>query len=301
MMVDASAAALKRRKTLRIQLNVLNIVAVTVISLATSVVFSIFGAILIYIIFQGASQITWSFLTLPPALFGPSGVGPEIFGTFYILFLTLIIAIPIGLGAAIYLNEYARPGRLVNTVRFAAETLAGVPTIVLGLFGFLIFNSVLGLGFSRLSGALTLVMLNLPLLVRISEDALSGVPQDMREASMALGGTKWQTIRKAVLPSAMPGLITGVIITAGKIIGETAALVLTLGTSPLTNNPYTLDPFAAGDTLTIHLWVLKTNDISVNSAQLAAGSATVLIILLLVFNVIARILGKVLVRYSGGR
>src|SRR5579884_101154 len=185
------------------------------------------------------------------------GVGGQIFNTFYVLILTEIILFPLALAAAIYMVEYAPQGPLVTTIRFAAETLAGVPSIILGLFGVVLFGSLLGFHVSRMTGALTLLCLNMPLALRLFEDALLAVSRELREGSLALGSTKWHMIRTVVLPSAMPGLITGLILSAGKIVGETAALVFTMGVSN-PSNVFTLSPLLASDTLTIHLWYIKT-------------------------------------------
>src|SRR6185437_5929645 len=198
------------------------------------------------------------------------------------------ICIPFSMCAAIYLVEYARQGRFTRMVRFATETLAGVPSIILGLFGFLIFVTNFGLGtrlgYSRLAGALTLVILNLPVLLSVFEDALRKVPTELREASSALGASKLQTVTRVLIPTAFPSLITGVILTAGKMIGETAALIYTAGGSSSINGWFSLNPLTAGDTLTIKLYQLQAEGITPNAAQVAAGTATLLIILLLAFN-----------------
>jgi phosphate transport system permease protein len=224
---------------------------------------------------------------------------PQIFNTFYVLILAEIILIPIALAAAIYLVEYARQGVLVSIIHFAAETLAGVPSIVLGLFGFLLFGSVLQLGYSRLSGALALLCLNLPLALRLFEDALTSVPREFREGSQALGSTKWRSIWTVVLPSALPGIVTAIILTAGKILAESAVLIFTMGSSPL-RRPFNLSPFLGGDTLTVRIWYVEgpgsqTIDPKTVNA-VAAGSAAVIIIILLLINIGARALGRVIER-----
>jgi phosphate transport system permease protein len=197
--------------------------------------------------------------------------------------------------------EYARQGLLVNIIHFAAETLAGVPSIVLGMFGVLLFSNALHLGTSRIAGALTLLCLNLPVALRLFEDALSSVSREQREGGLALGATKWRMIRTVVLPSALPGLVTGVIISAGRIIGEAAALLFTMGIfNP--GNVFTLDPSIASDTLTTRLYYLKgpgggTSGLSFKQeVALAAGIAAVLILLLLILNIGARIIGRAIQR-----
>ena len=195
--------------------------------------------------------------------------------------------------------EYARQGPLVTTIHFAAETLAGIPSLVLGLFGYLVFGSLLALGTTRLTGALTLLCLNLPLSVRLYEDALASVPRDLREGGLALGSTKWHMIRTVVIPSALPGIITAVILSAGKIIAEAAALIFTMGTSN-PGNVFTLNPLIGSDNLTIRIWYVQTlgagavDPNAVNSVS--AGGAAVLVLVLLIINLGARGIGRVIQR-----
>lgn len=283
------------------RLNVSNRIWTGVLWTVASLVMLIFIAIIVLLIAQGFSYL------LNPSFYSfdtnnPTVVGPEIFNTFYILILCEIILIPIALSAAIYLVEYARQGRLVTVIHFATETLAGVPSIVLGLFGVITFDVFFHLGISRLTGALTLVCLNLPLALRLFEDALTTVPRDLREGGLALGATKWRTIRTVVIPSALPGLVTGFILTAGKIIGEAAALIFTMGViNP--SSVISLNPFIASDTLTIHIWYVKTQgagQIQGLNAQgataVSAGSAALLIIILLIINLGARGIGRFIQR-----
>lgn len=253
----------------------------------------LFVGIIVYLLIQGAPYL------FNPSFYGTSdaGVGREIFNTFYILIFAEALSLPIALGAAIYLIEYSRQGPLVTIIHFAAETLASVPSIVLGLFAVLVFIVGLHLGTSRLTGALTLLCLNFPLALRLFEDALATVPRELREGGLALGGTKWHVIRTVVLPSALPGVVTAVILTAGRIIGEAAALIFTMG---LTNptNVFTLDPKIASATLTTHLYYVAgpgSGNLGLTSAQenaITAGSASLLILLLLLINLAARGLGR---------
>jgi phosphate transport system permease protein len=249
-------------------------------------VVAVLAFIILYLLAKGLGVLSWQFIT--QANVQSSFDGPEVFNTFYIIVLALLICIPFSMCAAIYLVEYARQGRFTRMVRFATETLAGVPSIILGLFGFLIFVTNFGLGtrlgYSRLAGALTLVILNLPVLLSVFEDALRKVPTELREASSALGASKLQTVTRVLVPTAFPSLITGVILTAGKMIGETAALIYTAGGSSSINGWFSLNPLTAGDTLTIKLYQLQAEGITANAAQVAAGTATLLIILLLAFN-----------------
>lgn len=268
--------------------------------------------IVLYMLLSGLSTVSWDFITKATG----DNIGPEVFNTFYIIGLALLICVPLAMGTAIYLVEYATQGPFVTMVRFATETLAGIPSIILGLFGFLIFVTAFGtgtpiclpggalcyhgFGYSRLAGALTLVILNLPLLVRVSEDALRSVPNEMREASFGVGANKFQTVARVMVPAALPALTTGIILTAGKMIGETAALIFTTGTSSSVNGWFSLDPLTSGDTLTVHLYVLLAEGVAKNATALANGTATLLIILLLIFNLGLRSLAGLLNRRLSG-
>lgn len=258
---------------------------------------------IVYTIAQGLHVLTWDFITTS-SITGDAD-GPEVFNTFYILILSLIFCLPLGIGGAIYLAEYAGLNWFTTAVRVATETLAGVPSLVLGFFGFLAFVTFYGqghfIGQTRLAGALTLAILNLPLIVRVSEDAVRNVPGELREASAALGATRSQTIFRVLLPSAIPQLATGVILTAGKMIGETAALIFTAGSSSPTTGWFTLNPLFPGDTLTVHLFELHAEGIAKNKAADEAGTAALLIIFLLVFNLGFRGLAALLNRRYTGR
>ncbi|MBU4534000.1 MAG: phosphate ABC transporter permease PstA [Eubacteriales bacterium] len=235
---------------------------------------------LAYILGQGFKVLSLDFV------FGPAsqgGVGPQLFNTFYILVLSLLYSVPIGVGAGIYLAEYAKPSRLTNLVRLSTECLATVPSIVLGLFGLIIFVNVLGLGFTILGGAAALALLNLPVLVRVTEEALRTVPHAHREGSLALGSTQWQTIRRVVLPSSILGLITGITLVSGRAIGEAAILVFTAGTSVSRHYP-DFNPLVAGETLAVHLWYVRGEPLVANADAVAAGSAALLVLVVLFFN-----------------
>lgn len=263
-------------------------------------------AVLVYVIFYtlqaGLSVISWKFLTTADTSGVP--IGPEVFNTFYIIGLSLLICVPVATGAAIYLAEYAKQGPFTSAVRLATETLAGVPSLIIGLFGFLLFVTNFGeghrFGFSRLAGALTLVVLNLPLLLRVSEDAIRSVPNELREGSYAVGANKLLTVFRVLLPTALPTLTTGIILTAGKMLGETAALIFTAGGSSSINGWFSLNPLIPGDTLTIHLFNLKSEGLSSTANQQAAGTAAVIILLLLTFNLGVRYLAALLNRRLSG-
>ena len=269
-----------------------------------AVLVGVLAYFILYTIVQGFGILSWQFVTT--ASVTGDTVGPQVFNTFYILILSLAICTPLGLGCAIYLVEYARQGPFTTVTRFATETLAGIPSLVLGLFGFLVFVTVFGtgprLGYSRIAAALTLVILNLPLMLRVCEDALRNVPTELREGSAALGATKAQTVYRVLIPSALLQITTGIILTAGKIIGETAAIIFTGGSNISINGWNTLDPRALGETLTVHLYQLQAEGLAQNARQIENGTAALLIIFLLAFNLGFRGLATLLNRrLSGGR
>lgn len=251
---------------------------------------------LVYILGQGFKVLSLDFV------FGPAsegGVGPQLFNTFYILCLSLIFAVPIGVGAGIYLAEYAKPGRLTNLIRLSTECLASVPSIVLGLFGLIIFVNYFHLGFTILGGAAALALLNLPILVRVTEESLRTVPPSHREGSLALGATQWQTIYRVVLPSSLLGLITGITLVAGRAIGEAAVLVFTAGTSVSRHYP-DFNPLVAGETLSVHLWYVRGEPLVANADAVAAGSAALLVLVVLFFNLVIGVPARIYQRRRGG-
>jgi phosphate transport system permease protein len=254
-----------------------------------------------HLVIAGASELNFHFLFSPPKTFDPGGgIAPQLFNSFYVLLLSLLFTAPIGIAAGVYLAEYARPGRALEIVRTATETLATLPSIVVGLFGLLVFVELTGWHFTRLGGALALSVINLPYAVRVTEDALRGVPPAMREGSMGVGATKWQTVRRVVLPAALPGLITGLILTSGRAFGEAAALLYTGGQTTASRNYLNLDPFAPGETLAVHLYAFRAESEVPDVNQIADGTAAVLLIVVIVFNISARAGGRFLVRRVSG-
>lgn len=246
-------------------------------ALTLAVLFTILAAVLR----QGIGVISCEFLLENPASMGrKGGIFSAIVGTFYVTGVGLALATPIGVASAIYLVEYVKKGRLVQLIRFGTESLAGVPSIVFGLFGFVFFVLKLRLGWSVLSGGLTLAFMILPTIIRTSEEAMLAVPLSYREGSLALGATKWQTVRRVVLPSAIPGIATGIILGIGRAVGETAAVLLTAGSA--LGVPRSL--FDPARTMSVHLYVLASEGISVERAY---GTATVLVILVLMVNTLA--------------
>ncbi|MFB5760974.1 phosphate ABC transporter permease PstA [Paenibacillus medicaginis] len=256
-----------------------------------------------FILFRGISHINWNFLTAAPqTLRAGGGIGPQLFNSVFLLILTLIITIPLGWGGGIYMAQYAKPGRLTDFIRLTVEVLSSFPSIVIGLFGLLLIVNTFNFGFSLLSGALALAVFNLPLMVRTTEQAFRAVPKEQKEAGLALGLSKWKIITSIMLPVALPSLITGTILAAGRIFGEAAALLFTAGmtTPPLDFtdwNPLSprspINPMRPAETLAVHIWKVNSEGIAPDSADIAAGASAVLVLLVLAFNLSARWLGKV--------
>jgi len=248
------------------------------------------GYILFDIIFKGAGTLSWEFLTGFPRRSGAEGgIFPAIMGTIYLVSGAIIFALPMGMASAIYLSEYARQGRFTRIVRLAIITLAGVPSIVFGLFGLGLFVLFLGFGASILAGSLTLAFMILPTIIVSSEEALQAVPMALREGSLALGATKWQTIYKNVLPYALPGMFTGSILGIGRAAGETAPILLTVAAFFLPRLPRSI--FDQVMALPYHLYVLATQHPEADKVlPMQYGTALVLLILVLLFNLSAILL-----------
>ena len=248
--------------------------------------------IILYVFIKGLPSINWGFLTtVTSALKGTTGIAGNIVNTLYIVVLTLLFATPIGIGSAIYLNEYAKPGKIVRLIEFTTETLSGIPSIIFGLFGMVFFGTALGLGYSILTGALTLTLMVLPLITRNTQEALKTVPDSYRSGAVGMGATKWYMIRTILLPSAMPGIITGVILAVGRIVGESAALLFTAGSGywlPKAGAGLFHKILESGGTLTIQLYL------SMSKAQydVAFGIAVVLLCVVLVINFLTKFLAK---------
>ena len=247
---------------------------------------------LAYVFVKGVGVIDWKFLTtVPSAIGGTFGIAGNIVNTLYIVFITILISTPIGIGSAIYLNEYAKPGKFVKLVEFTTETLSGIPSIVFGLFGMVFFGTVLHLGYSILTGAFTLTLMVLPLITRNTQEALKSVPESYRSGALGMGTTKWYMIRTILLPSAMPGIITGVILSVGRIVGESAALMFTAGSGyllPKTGLGYLQKIIQPGGTLTVQLYLCMSK------AQYdeAFGIAVVLLVLVFLINMATKLLTR---------
>ena len=247
------------------------------------------AGIIIYVFVKGARVINLSFLTgVTSVLNGTVGIAGNLVNTLYIIVITLILATPVGVGAAIYLNEYAKPGRFVRLVEYTTEILAGIPSIIFGLFGRVFFGVSLGLGYSILTGALTLTIMILPLITRSAQEALKTVPQSYRSGALGIGATKWYMIRTILLPSAMPGIITGVILAVGRIVGESAALLFTAGSGYLLPKSLLGKVMESGGTLTIQLYLSMQK----GEYATAFGIACVLLVIVLAINLLTKFLAS---------
>ncbi len=243
-----------------------------------------------YILSNGLKHVDWAFVTDNYTRTGDEhGIFPMIISTIYMVIASIAVAAPMGIMTAIYLTEYAKVGsKLVKVIRFCTESLAGIPSIIFGLFGMTFFVVILGLGFSILSGALTLSILILPVIIRTTEEALMAVPQTYREGSYGLGASKIYTIWRLILPSAIPGILTSVILSIGRVIGESAPVFLTAGM--VARVPDSL--LDSGRTLTVHLYKLTTELFTIEEWNQAYGTATVLIVVVLLINMVTKLIAK---------
>jgi len=283
-----------------------NKIATAVIYLVAGFIVLLLAGLLGYILVRGLGHVSFDFLTSPPeTIKAGGGIGPQLFNSVFLLVLTMLITVPIGLGAGIYMSEYAKPSRLTGFIRLIVEVLSSFPSIIVGLFGLLVLVNLFGFGFSLFSGALALTIFNLPLMVRITEQGLKSVPREQKEASLALGISKWKTIRSVMLPIALPVILTGTILASGRVFGEAAALLFTAGMSSprldFTNwNPFSpvspLNPFRPAETLAVHIWKINSEGLAPDAPEIAAGASAVLVITVLLFNLVARWLGRYMYR-----
>lgn len=272
---------MKKSRKLRIQL-LRALMLISAIATAALVIF-----IVCYVMIRGVPNLSFEFLTTKPsALRGKIGILPNILNTLYIMLATLVIVLPLGVGAAIYLTEYAKSRRLVTVIEYAAETLSGIPSIIYGLVGMLIFSN--NFGSSLLAGALTLVIMNLPTIMRTTQESLKTVPQSYREGAFALGAGKWRMIRTVVLPGCVDGIITGCILSVGRIIGESAALLFTAGFAHNLNG--LIEGLSRpGATLTVALYVYAKEE---GEFEVAFAIAAILMVLTFLINLSATLVGK---------
>lgn len=252
-----------------------------------------------YVFYKGIGTVNWDFLTgVTSARKQTVGIAGNLLNTLYIIVISLLFATPIGVGSAIYLNEYAKPGKIVNLIQFTTETLSGIPSIIFGLFGMIFFGETLGLGYSILTGSLTLTLMVLPLITRNTQEALRSVPDSYRSGALGMGATKWYMIRTILLPSSLSGIVTGVILALGRIVGESAALLFTAGsgyllprfTNNLVDNIGKLGSkiMESGGTLTIELYLQMQK----GQYEVAFGIGCVLLMIVFLLNLVTKAVAK---------
>jgi phosphate transport system permease protein len=235
----------------------------------------------------GRDHLPRFLIALPSETTAGGGVGPEIFNTIYFAILSTAITLPVGVGAAVYLARFAKSQRFVGAVRMALDTLASLPSIVYGLFGFLVFVVQMKAGYSLFAGAFVLALLNLPLVVGIAEESMHAVPRELDEASLALGATPVQTALRVTIPYAWPGILSALVLSIGRVFAESAPLIMTAGTTISRSNAYSLDPFRGGETLAVHLWYVNSAGLAPDRADVSAGTAAVLVVLVALTNLLA--------------
>lgn len=268
-------------KRVRVSDNILKFLIYFCAALSVSILLLIIGLVLV----RGLPNLSWQLVsTVSSAISGTFGIFGNIVNTLYIIVITLLIVTPIGVGGAIYLTEYAKGGKLVRAIEFTIETLSGIPSIIFGLFGMVFFGNTLGLKFSILTGALTLSLMILPIITSSTQVALKGVPESYRSGAIGMGATKWYMIRTVILPSALPGIVTGIVLGVGRIVGESAALLFTAGSSYYVAR----NIFQSGGTLTIQLYLSMSNA----RYDEAFAIAFVLIVLVFVLNRITHIIAN---------
>ena len=256
---------------------------------ATVLTCGLVAFLILYVLVKGIPHITWELLSTEPSyLSGSIGILPDILNTFYIVIASLVFVLPLGVGAAIYLTEYASNQRLVAVIEYAAETLSGIPSIIYGLVGMLFFCQFLGMQTSLFAGALTLVIMNLPTVIRTTQESLKTVPQSYREGAFGLGAGKWRVVRTVVLPGSVDGIITGCILSVGRILGESAALLFTAGFAHALNG-FLSGLNSAGATLTVALYVYAKEQ---GEFGVAFAIAAILMVLTMLINVAAILVGK---------
>jgi phosphate transport system permease protein len=256
-------------------------VMVTILGMATLLTLAVLVFIITFVLEKGLPVVRWSFLFSNPQDMGKAGgIFPTLVASILLPMLAIFIAGPLGVGTAVYLTEYTRESRITKIIRFGADCLAGIPSIIFGLFGFIFFVTILHLGWSLLSGGLTLALMILPTIIRTSEEAIKAVPNAYREVSYSLGATRLRTVLKVVLPNALPGIVTGVMLGVGRSVGETAAVIFTAGSS--LRMPSSI--FDSARTMSVHFYILAREGIS---AENAYGTAAVLVLSVLSINAVA--------------
>lgn len=305
--MTASSPSLRSGRSARTRRAILTDRAATAVLWAMGgFVLLVLGAIILHFVIASIGVVSPGFLAGNPSDVDLGGIGPFLWNSIYMLALTMLISVPVGILGGIYMSEYASENRLTGAIRFAEEAISSVPSIVVGLFGLILFVDTFHWGFTALGGSLALSCFNIPLMTRLAEQALRAVPRDERSASLALGATKWQTIVHVVLPLAIPGIVTGIILTAGRIFGEAAVLLFTAGLASPTHYNYLnfnlLDgaspwsPVRPATTLAVFIWKTNSEGLGQFREQLADGASMVLIAMVLIFNLGARLFGRLLTK-----
>ena len=287
-------------------------IATIVLYIISAFVILLLVSLIGYILYNGRQSLNINFLFGEPKIGeAGGGIGRQLYNSLHLLIVTLIITVPLGVGAGIYLAEYAKEGKILNIIRLCIETMASLPSIVVGLFGLLVFVNMTKWGYSLIAGALAITIINLPGMTRVSENAIKAASAGVKEASLGLGATRWQTIKNVILPSAMPQILTGIILAAGRIFGEAAALLYTAGMSSpalhfmnlnLSSKASAYSLLRPAETLSVYIWKLNSEGMVPDAAKIANGASAVLIIAVLIFNVSARIIGKKIYEsYTGSK
>ena len=279
-------------------------IATGVLYAIAGIIVTILASLILYILVRGLPHVSWTFLTSKSSSYqAGGGIGIQLYNSFFLLVITLIISFPLSLGAGIYLSEYAKKGPLTNLVRTCIEILSSLPSVVVGLFGYLVFVVQFQYGLSIISGALALTVFNLPQMTRNIEDSLQNIHHTQREAGLVLGISRWETVIHVVVPEALPSIITGVVLASGRIFGEAAALIYTAGQSApaldwsnwnLFSVTSPISIFRQAETLAVHIWKVNSEGTIPDAIEVSAGSAAVLLIFILIFNFGARKLGTYL-------
>lgn len=287
------------------KVRVSDVVLKVLIYLSAFISVALLIGIIVYVFVHGINRVNWSFLTnVTSVLRGTVGIAGNILNTLYEVVLTILIATPLGVGAAIYLNEYAKPGRVVRMIEFTTETLSGIPSIIFGLFGYVAFGAIFvhlkiqNASYSLLTGACTMALMVMPLITRNTQEALKTVPPSYRQGALGIGATKWYMIRTVLLPSAMPGILTGIILSIGRVVGESAALLFTAGSGyflPRTAEGYLTKILEPGGTLTIQLYLSMQK----GEYDVAFGIAVVLLVIVLLLNGLVKIIGRSFKKRTG--
>jgi phosphate ABC transporter, permease protein PstA len=277
----------------------------------TGVFYGVGGFFLVFLLFLAGYIILKGLLSYYPGLFSftKNGIGNQLFNTIYLVFLSLLISVPLGMAAGIYMAEYAKEGKFLKFLRISIESLSSLPSIVIGLFGYLVFILMTGMHWNLFAGALAVSILSLPAITTTTEDAIRSLPKGYKLGSMALGATHWQTIVKVLIPTCTSRIMTGVLLTAGRGFGEAAALLYTAGQSTninwsnfnITSPTCPWNPFRPGETLALHIWVMRTEgSLNIHAADIANFSSAILVILILVFSILTRVLSRRYERKIGG-